>query len=707
MAQNKIKQLLTKLDFSFLPSVPLTLQTEASECGLASLSMICRYYGMQIELFYLRQKFGVSIHGATLDDLANYAENLNLQTRALSLDLDELSQLRLPCILHWNMNHFVVLAKIVGQHFIIHDPAVGKKRLTLAEMSQHFTGIALEAWPTTTFQQIEQRQKLNLWQMLKNVKGLKTALSKIFCLSLLIEFIGLFIPIGIQLVTDHVLQATDHDLLTLICLGLLSFILFRTFTSMLRSWTSLMMSTLIDLQWKAGLFSHLLKLPLSYFEKRKLGDVQARFTSLDSLRTTLTENMINGIIDLIMLTGLFAMMILYGGNLIWVILGFTGAYLALRLVTYPYYRQLSEELMIKEASASSHFMETLYGIATIKVLGLLPQRGKHWFNLKVDAANTTIRQKKLDMMFNGINHLIDAVSQVVIIWLAATMIMNEQMTLGMFMAFNAYRGDFTARAIQLINMALQLRILSLHSERVADIALTDPEPSQPLQRVEYPLVSATLTVENLVFHYDSNAPRLFNQLSFSIKAGENVAIIGPSGIGKTTLLKIMAGLLAPTQGQILFNGHNIYQLGLNNYRQYIACVLQEDKLFAGSIADNIASFEPEQDREWIIHCAKLVNLDHEISQLAMGYETLLSELGGSLSGGQKQRLLIARAIYRRPALLFLDEATSHLDVDNEQIINSSIKALNITRIIIAHRQSTINSADRVIDLSTLLQLNQH
>ncbi|MCO6524703.1 MAG: peptidase domain-containing ABC transporter [Candidatus Schmidhempelia sp.] len=702
MAQNKIKQLLTKLELSFLRSVPLTLQTESSECGLASLSMICRYYGMQVDLFYLRQKFGVSTNGATLEDVANCAENLNLQTRALSLDIDELPQLRLPCILHWDMNHFVVLAKIVGRHFIIHDPALGKKRLTLSEISQHFTGIALEAWPSVNFQQIEQRQKLKLWQMLKNVKGLKTALSKIFCLSLLIEFIGLFIPIGIQLITDHVLKATDYDLLSLICLGLLSFIFFRTFTSMLRSWTSLMMSTLIDLQWKAGLFSHLLKLPLSYFEKRKLGDVQSRFTSLDNLRTTLTENMINSIIDFIMLTGLFSMMILYGGNLIWVMLGFTVCYLALRLLTYPYYRQLSEELMIKEASASSHFMETLYGIATVKALGLLPQRGKHWFNLKVDATNASIRQKKLDMLFNGINHLIDAVSQVVIIWLAATMIMNEQMTLGMFMAFNAYRGDFTARAIQLIDMILQLRILSLHGERVADIALTVPEQNQPFQPALSSHTPATLTVENIVFHYDANGPRLFNQLSFKINAGESVAIIGPSGIGKTTLLKLMAGLLTPDQGQILFNGLNIHQLGLNNYRQYIACVLQEDKLFAGSIADNIASFGPIQDREWIIHCTKLVNLHHEISQLAMGYETLLSELGGSLSGGQKQRLLIARAIYRRPALLFLDEATSHLDVDNEQIINSSIRGLNITRIIIAHRQTTIDSADRVINLSDLL-----
>lgn len=701
MKKSKILQFVSMLDFSFWSKVPLIIQTEASECGLASLAMICRYYGMNIDLFYLRQQFGFSTNGATLREVVRSAEHLNMQTRALSLDMDELSQLKLPCILHWDMNHFVVLVKIAGNQFFIHDPASGKKRLSSKQISQHFTGVALELWPATTFKPIEQRQQLNLWQMLKNVSGLKTTLSKIFCLSLLIEFISLLIPIGMQLVMDHVLHATDYDLLSVICIGLLFFILFRTFAGMLRSWTSLIMATLISLQWKAGLFSHLLRLPLVYFEKRKLGDIQSRFSSLDNVRTTLTSSIVGGIIDLIMLTGLLCMMILYGHWLIWAVLAFTCAYLILRLVTYPYYRQLSEELIIKNATVSSHFMETLYGIATVKALGLLPQRGNHWFNLNIDAANASIRQQKLDMLFGGTNALIGACSQVVILWLGATMIMNEQMTLGMFVAFNAYRGQFAERAANLINLALQLRILSLHSDRLADIVLTEPEQSKPMQLVLSENQQATLTVENLMFQYDSLSPPLFNKLNFVIHAGESVAIIGPSGIGKTTLLKIMAGLLVPSRGSVLLNGYDIYQLGLNNYRQYMACVLQEDKLFAGSIADNIASFEQHQDREWLIHCSTLVNLHNEIMRMPMGYETLLSELGGSLSGGQKQRLLIARAIYRRPILLFLDEATSHLDVDNEQIINTSIRALNITRIIVAHRQSTIASADRVIDLSTI------
>ncbi|MFV0549362.1 MAG: peptidase domain-containing ABC transporter [Limnobaculum xujianqingii] len=690
--------LLESLNFGMRKKVPQILQTEAAECGLACLAMICRYYGMNVDLFNLRRRFGISSHGATLGVVINTASEINLKSRALTLDLNEVNQLKTPCILHWDLNHFVVLVAVKRNKFVLHDPAFGRRVVSEQEMSQHFTGVALELWPGNEFVPYNQTSRLSLWSMMSHIEGLKGFLIKVFALSIVIEAVNLLIPVGTQLVMDHVILAEDHDLLGLICLGLLFFILFRTFVGMLRSWTSLVMEALVGVQWKAGLFDHLMKLPLAYFEKRKLGDIQSRFSSLDTIRTTLTHNLVSSIIDSLMAIGVFIMMLLYGGWLVWVVLGFTVLYMILRLSTYQYYRQASEEQIIKGAKANSHFMETLYGISTLKALGLTSTRGQYWLNLNIDTTNANIRLTKLDMVFGGMNTLLGMVDQVVILWLGASMVIDGHMTLGMFVAFNAYRGQFSERSANLINLALELKMLSLHSERLTDIVFSEPEVTQPNNMVFPENQPLGFEVRNVEFRYDNLSAPIFSNLNLKIEPGENVAIIGPSGIGKTTLMKVMAGLLSPTQGEVLANDIDINKVGVNNYRRYIACVLQDDKLFAGSIADNISSFEAQKDNDWVIECAKYCNIHEEIMRMPMGYETLITELGGSLSGGQKQRLLIARALYRRPSLLFLDEATSHLDTANEAHINAAISALKVTRIFIAHRLSTIESADRVINL---------
>src|SRR5471030_771633 len=607
MNLDNVRELADRLHFSFRHKVPQIIQTEAAECGLACLAMVCGYHGKHVDLQTLRQRYGISSRGATLRTLMDIGNANELKSRALKLDLDELNALKTPCILHWDLNHFVVLVAVKQGKVIIHDPAFGRRSLGLREVSEHFTGVALELWPDSGFTCEKPRVRLNLRNLMGNVSGLIPALTKIFCLSLMIESVNLLLPVGMQLVMDHVIPAKDPDLLTLICLGLF-FFLFRTGVSMLRAWTSLVMSTLIDVQWKARLFDHLLKLPLDYFEKRKLGDIQSRFTSLDTLRTTLTTNVVNSIIDGIMSIGLIVMMVLYGGWLIWVILGFTAIYVIFRLSTYNAYRQVSEEQIVKGARAGSHFMETLYGISTLKALGLSKARANFWLNLNIDNANATVRKTKFEMMFTGGNTLIATLDQVALLWLGATQVIDGHMTLGMFVAFNTYRGQFSERAANLLNMVLQLRMLSLHRDRIADIALTDPEQSMPERELLRAGEAASLEVRDLVFQYDSLSAPLINGLNLSVAAGESVAITGPSGQGKTTLMKIMTGLLSPTEGRILINGMDITTAGLNNYRSCIACVLQDDTLFAGSIAENIASFDEQKDENRIPDCAKRCNI---------------------------------------------------------------------------------------------------
>ncbi len=698
MSKSTVLELLGKLNLKMRRSVPKVMQTEAAECGLASLAMISSYFGKDIDLFSLRQRYGISSNGVNLKQLIDVATQMQLKTRPLALDLNELKALKTPCILHWDLSHFVVLISVRRNKVTIHDPAFGRRVLGIKEVSLHFTGVALELWPSTEFTPETKRSRLQLFSLMKNIDGLKGFLLKLFFFSALIEAVNILLPIGTQLVMDHVIVAEDHDLLTLICLGLLFFILFRTFIGVLRSWITIVTNSLINVQWSSSLFEHLVRLPLNYFEKRKLGDVQSRFSSLDVVRKTFTSGLVNSVMDSIMSISVLVMMFLYGGWLVWVVLGFTVVYIAMRLLTYNYYRQASEELIIKEAKANSHFMETLYGINTLKALSLSKIRSSYWLNLKIDAINADIRITKFDMIFGGISTFIATIDQVIILWLGASMVIDNNMTLGMFVAFNAYRGQFSERAVNLVDMLLQLRMLTLHCERIADIAFSEPEQESQSVSLIKPGEKVSVNAKELTFQYDKISRPIFSDLNISISPGESVAIIGPSGAGKTTLLKILAGLLTPTSGNVTMNGIDIQQAGVNNYRQYIACVLQDDKLFAGSIAENIAGFDTEIDYEFVVECAKRCNMDEEITRMPMGYQTLIGELGGNLSGGQKQRLLIARALYRKPDILFMDEATSHLDTDNESHINSAISELNVTRIIVAHRQSTIESADRIIEL---------
>ncbi|WP_421589709.1 peptidase domain-containing ABC transporter [Rahnella aceris] len=699
MSRLSIKKLLGQLDIRLRQRVPLVHQTESSECGLACLAMICGHYGKNVDLIALRQQFNLSARGTTLSGLTGIAEQLGLSSRPLSLDIEDLSALKVPCILHWEFNHFVVLVGVRRNHVVIHDPARGRRTINMAEVSHSFTGVALEAWPGAAFKADTVQNRLSLGTLMGSVHGLKGTLGKIFCLSVVIETINLVMPVGTQLVMDHAIPAGDRGLLTLICAGLLFFILLRAAVSMVRSWSSLVMATLINVQWQSGLFNHLLRLPLGYFERRKLGDIQSRFGSLDTLRSTFTASIVGAIMDIIMVVGVFVMMILYGGWLTWIVMAFTALYVLLRLLTYGYYRQLSEESLVRNARSGSYFMETLYGIATVKMQGIAERRSAHWLNLEIDTINTGIRVTKMDMLFGGINTLVSACDQVVILWLGTSLVIDNQMTIGMFVAFGAFRGQFSDRIGSLTNFLLQLRMMSLHNERIADIALHPQENRKPDLPYEARLQPVSLATYALSYRYDSQSPPIFNGLDVTIAPGESVAIVGPSGSGKTTLMKVLCGLFYPDNGRVEVNGIDIQQLGINNYHKMIACVMQDDKLFSGSIRENICGFADEVDETWMQECARASYLHEVIKQMPMGYETLIGELGEGLSGGQKQRLFLARAIYKKPSVLFLDEATSALDKESEAMVNHAIKALDITKVIIAHRETTIASADRVIVLN--------
>ncbi|WP_062055292.1 peptidase domain-containing ABC transporter [Aquimarina longa] len=685
------------LQYGWKKRVPVIIQTEVAECGLASIAMVANYYGHRLDLNGLRRKFSISSKGATLQGLIKLADSLQFSSRPLRLELEELSQLKKPCILHWDLNHFVVLKSVKGNKVTIHDPAVGVRTLKLAEVSKHFTGVALELTPTPDFKPEKDIKKAKLSDFWSRITGLKRILIQILVLSLLLQVFAIASPFYMQLAVDDVIISRDFDLLLILALGFGLMKIISLAVTALRGVVILYMSTQLNIQMAANLLRHLLKLPIDYFEKRHIGDIISRFGSLEDVKQLLTTGLIEAIVDGIMAIGLLVMMFIYSSTLGFIVVVAVALYSIVRLVLYRPYRQLKEEAIVADAKQNSNFMETVRGIQSVKLFGNESQRQTVWHNYYADAMNTGIRIGKLDIGYTFINGFLFGVENIVVIYLAASLVMDSLMTIGMLYAFMSYKSQFTEKASALVNKFIQFKMLSLHMERLGDIILTQQEKDIDSQR-QLLQVKGELSLENISFRYSDNEPYLFKNLNYTIAQGTSVAIIGTSGCGKTTLMKIMLGLLTPETGSIQIDGYDVRKVGLRSYRNLIGTVMQSDQLLSGSIADNICFFDPEFDQQWIEQCAQMAAIHQDIIVMPMGYHTLIGDMGSSLSGGQKQRLLLARALYKKPKILFLDEATSHLDVGLESVVNDTVKKLNITRIIVAHRPDTIAMADQVLAL---------
>ena len=691
---------MSALNFTWSRRLPVVLQTEVAECGIACLAMILSFHGHRTDLDTLRRRYEVSLKGATLNDLIGISGAVGLATRALRLELSELAKLRTPCILHWSLNHFVVLSHVHGKSITIHDPARGKRRISLEEASREFTGVALEAVPTKTFTR-KKEPSLGFGYLLGSLGDLGGAAAVIIALSVCLEIVALLMPIGGQVIIDEVLTSSDYDLLLVVTAGITLLLLVQLVVEVARGWTLAVVQTTISLHWSAGLFDQLMRLPLEYFAKRHVGDVISRFGSLAIVQKALTTDVIFSLFDGVMSIGMLFMLFFYGGWLAGIALVSTGLNALFHVSVYRPYRQSTEEAIIHDARVQTHFIETLRGIASVKLLGLTKRRRAAWVNHFVDSLNAKFRLVRLDLIFGRANGLLAGADRILLLVLGARMVMSGTMSLGMLVAFLAYRDQFATRVINLIGTGFQLQMLSLQLTRLADIVLAEPEQEagraaemSPTSSIRF--LGAALRAENVSFRYGDNEPWVFRSISLDISPGTCVAIIGPSGCGKTTLLKILMGLVRPTEGVISCSGININALASAAYRERIAGVLQDDGLFAGSLAENICGFDSHPDPEWMTECADRAAILDDIRQMPMGFETLVGDMGSTLSGGQKQRVILARALYRRPAILFLDEATSHLDQETEAVVAEALRGLQITRVIVAHRPATIAHADKLI-----------
>jgi ATP-binding cassette, subfamily B, bacterial CvaB/MchF/RaxB len=690
---------LNRLHFGFGRRLPLVLQTEAAECGLACLVMVAGWYGFHTDLPTLRSRFSLSLKGMTLNDVMQVAANLKMTSRALRLELDELPMLVTPCLLHWDLNHFVVLKNVSGQTAEIHDPARGVVRMTLTEVSRHFTGVALELLPELGFKKADETRSIRLRDLFGQTVGLRAALLKIFGLALVLQVFALGTPFFSQLVFDQVLVAADRELLTILALAFFALMLMEVAISTLRSWIVMQVSASFNLQWASNVFTHLLKLPMAWFEKRHLGDIQSRFLSVNHIEKMLTSQLVEAVLDVVMTVGTFTMILIYSQQLAVVALLALVLFGAFRWLYFQRLKLATESEMVYAAKADSYFLETLRSMQTIRLFNAASFRHAAWLNLEVDQRNAGLKMQKLELISRVANGLLFGSENILILLLGAQLVMANELSIGMLVAVMSFKDQFSTRAGSLVNQLVAVRMMRLQAERLSDIVLTEPERDEMrgITHTRIDVKNASIELRDICYRYADNLPWVIENLSLTIKAGESIAIVGVSGRGKTTLMKIMLGLLEPQKGQVLYGGIDIRQLGLSTYREQVAAVMQDDSVLSGSVMENISFFDVP-DVERVIHCAQKAAVDDDIEAMPMGYYSLVGDMGSSLSGGQKQRLLLARALYRQPNVLFLDEATSHLDGGNEQLVNQSLQNLNLTRIVIAHRETTIRMCDRIIEI---------
>ncbi|WP_347330532.1 peptidase domain-containing ABC transporter [Marinimicrobium locisalis] len=697
------------LHFGGRNRVPVILQTEVAECGLACIAMIAGFHGFNTDLAALRKRFSISVQGVQLKQLMDVAARMHLAPRALKAELEDVPKLQCPCVLHWGMNHFVVLKAVKRNRYLIVDPAVGERSLNEEEFGNHYTGVALELTPTSDFQEGEDKSVPKLSQFWTRVVGLKRNLIQILLLSLLLQLFAVISPLYMQTVIDDVVLRGDTDLLTVLALGFGLLLLIETGTSALRQFVLINLSNRINIQMAANVFRHLIRLPMDFFAKRHMGDIVSRFGSLQSIRELLTTGLITAIVDGFMAIITLVAMFIYDKKLALIAVGVVALYALFRWAVYRPFRMLSEESLLAHAKENSHFMESVRAIQTIKLFQKEPDRQSHWQNHLASAMNRDIKLSNWGVGYQTVNSLLFGVENIIIIYFGAMAVIDNALTVGMLYAFMSYKNRFVNSMDSFISQWIKFKMLELHLSRLSDITFTkaedldstpdwgDVEEGDCLTTGE---LKGRVEAVNLGFSYSELDSPVFSGVNLVIQPGESVAIVGPSGSGKTTLLKCLMGLIEPTEGEVLVDGKPVRNVP--GYRSKIASVMQDDQLLSGDISDNISCFSNKVDMEKVVRCAQLACIHDEIIKMPMQYNTLVGDMGTNLSGGQKQRIVLARALYREPRILFMDEATSHLDVDKELEVNQNLRSLSTTRILVAHRPETVESAGRRILLETNL-----
>lgn len=681
------------------PRIRPVPQVAAGDCGLACLAMVLQAHGSDVDIQHLRGSLSSSINGISLKRIIDGASQYRLSARAVRADLQNLRALRLPAMLHWNFNHYVILESLGRDDAVIIDPASGRRRMSMKEVDGHFTGIAVEFWKMPDYSRVRRLVRTSLSDFWTSMRGARRSAFLIIAISLAVQFLLLISPLLFSVMIDQAVGLESEQLLWSIFAAIVGASLLAVLGDLVRRFSLLAIGSQLISQINLNLVNHLLRLPFQYFQQRRLSDLLTRVDSTRSLKDALTEGavpiLVDGIFSLVSLALLFSV----HPGVAAITVGFLVLFIVVKSGTYSRLRARAEEVIDREADEQASLMETLRGMQVIKTMNAERLRLSAWHGANAMALHSNQRLQKFSATLVAARSMVTSLDFATVAALCALLVIAGDITVGVLFAVIALRQQFQDRVYPLVDRIFEFRLVHMRLQRLADITSTAQEIPDDAEKSAVSIVGeGAISLRGVRYRYAPDLPWILDGLDLDVEAGEFLAINGQSGGGKSTLVRLMIGLLRPEEGQILIDGNVLDERSLEAYRSDIAVVMQDDQLFSGTIFDNISGFDPDCDEDAIKHAARMAGVDEDIERMPMGYFSFIGDMGSSLSGGQQQRILLARALYRKPKILFLDEGTANLDPRREQHIIDMLKSLDITVVCVAHRSKTLEQADRVFEM---------
>jgi ATP-binding cassette, subfamily B, bacterial CvaB/MchF/RaxB len=664
---------------------------------LACITMVLNAFDADVSLRDMRFKYGPIARGLNVSQLVSILSDSGVSSRAVTCEIGELSNLKLPAILHWEFNHYVLLTKVKKSKAVICDPARGVIEVSGSDLEKSFTGVAIETWRTAPFSRTKKATNFRILDLFEINSSMKGAIVTGIILSIAYQLLSLLNPILIQVVIDQVAGTYDQSFLLVLTIGFILLALFLSVMEAVRSLILYRFSMVLGWGVTTRIYKHMLKLPVSWYKRRRLSDTLTRFESLESIRDVVTHTLVAAVLDGVLVGLVLYVMALYSPGTTLVVIALFIVSVLVMILSQRHRLRLASECLRESIIEKGKRIEVFRGIQSIKLNGGSSNFQNEWFN----SFSKLLKRQQTEVVFgiwiNMAQSVINGVSLVIVVYLLAMGIISNQITLGAMFAFLAFRTQFISRSTSLIDIVIQWRLLRIHGDRLADV-VESPTEDEGLLSLDDGLGARieSIALKSVYFRYSPQDALVAENVNVKVGESQVTAISGRSGVGKSTIVQLMTSVLKPTSGSVLINNQPLSSFGLRNYRKCIGSVMQDDDVFSGSISENVSFGDNRPSEEKVWKALEIAQLSEEVRTMPMGLETYIGDSGSNLSGGQRQRLMIARAVYKDPQIVFLDEATANIDEESESKIISSIKDVGIRIVIISHRESVRQLADACI-----------
>jgi ABC-type bacteriocin/lantibiotic exporter with double-glycine peptidase domain len=687
--------------------IPYVAQMEGADCAAACLAMVLGSLGRDVSLEEAREAVGAGRGGASAYDIVIGAQRFGARGRGVQLDVADLGFLPRGAILHWGFEHFVVFDRLARGGVRVVDPGAGPRFVPMARFGERFTGVAVILERGEAFEPRRVRRR-RLSGYLGRILRHRGIVLRVIALSVMLQALALGLPFILGLAVDRVVPWRDTGLLGVIATGAAMLIGFQLLATLLRGYLLNQLRTVLDVDLTFGFMERLADLPYSFFTSRPAGDLLVRYESNRALRQALTSVSLSTLLDGALVT-LYLVLLTAASRRLGVLVVLLGL---LQIALFAAFRGRTRDLAAQELEASSrthaHLVDMLAGLESLKALGAERRALERWSHLFVDEMNVALVRGKVGSLAGGLQAALALGSPLAVLIVGTLLVLRNEISLGTMLTLNALAAGFLTPLSSLLSTALSLQETRSHIVRIEDVLQAAPEQDPRAVRPA-PKLSGAITLEGVTFRYARNDPPAVAGVTLEIGPGEKIGVVGRSGAGKSTLARLLVGLYPPEAGRILYDGLDLRELDLRSVRAQVGVVTQDARIFGTTVRANIALADPGVPLDDVVYAARLAAIDDDIAALPMGYDTLLADGGSTLSGGQRQRLALARALLRKPAMLLLDEATSDLDTVTERIVAENLARLRCTRIVIAHRLSTVMDADRilVLDGGAIVEVGRH